>query len=371
MTHADDRALRVALVFSSLGGGGIQRVMLNLAEGFLADGLVVDLVVVDASGELATHVPPGATVVNLQAGRALRALPALARYLRAHRPSAVLSSQTHVNLVAIAARALARVPVRLVVSEHIAMDEAARHARTWKERAFPLVARLSYRFADRTIVVSQDAADRFADATGLPRARVTVIENPVVTPRLPVDAALPVHHPWLTEAACPVILTAGRLTPQKDHETLLRAFARLRERMDARLIVLGEGPERTRLEQLLRQQGLESDVALPGFVANPFAYMARARLFVLSSRWEGFGNVLVEAMACGTPVVSTDCPSGPAEILDRGRVGPLVPVGDVGALAAAMERVLRASPDGAALRARAALYSLDRAVTRYRDVMCG
>jgi glycosyltransferase involved in cell wall biosynthesis len=369
MTRPENRGRRIALVFSSLGGGGIQRVMLNLAEGFLAGGLVVDLVVVDASGELAALVPAGATVVNLQARRAVRAVPALVRYLRVHRPSAVLSSQTHVNLVAIAARALSRVPARLVVSEHIAMDEAARHARTWKERAFPIAARLSYRFADHTVVVSQDAADRFARATGLPRARLTVIENPVVTPRIPVDAAMPLPHPWFQQGACPVILAAGRLAPQKDHATLIRAFALLRDQTVARLIILGEGGERAGLEQLVRQLGLEASVALPGFVENPFAYMARARLFVLSSRWEGFGNVLVEAMACGTPVLSTDCPSGPAEILDRGRVGPLVPVGNVSALAAAMEHALRVSPDGVALRARASEYSLDRAVARYRDVM--
>ncbi len=360
---------RVALLFSSLGGGGVQRVMLTLAEGFLARGLQVDLLIVNARGALAPLVPPRARVVDLRARHAWRALPRVVAYLRRQRPAAVLASQTHVNLLAIVARSMAGARARVVVSEHVAMDAVVRHVPGWKERVFPLGARLCYPRADAIVVVSHATAARLAKATGLPLSRATVIHNPVVTPGLLAEAAMPVSHPWFAEPARPVILAAGRLTRQKDHATLLRAFAFVRARVPARLLILGEGEERPALEALIDDLGIRPDVELTGFVLNPFAYMARARLFVLSSRWEGFGNVLVEAMACGVPVVSTDCPSGPAEILQDGAIGPLVPVGDPPALAEAMLRVLEYAPPSGGLRARAMAFSGDRAVERYLDAM--
>jgi glycosyltransferase involved in cell wall biosynthesis len=166
-----------------------------------------------------------------------------------------------------------------------------------------------------------------------------------------------------------VFLAAGRLVPQKDHRTLIDAFAALRARMPARLVILGEGPERPALEALIRRWGIEDDVALPGFDLYPAAYMARADVFVLSSRWEGLANVIVEAMACGTPVVSTDCPSGPAELLEGGRFGPVVPVGDAPALAAAMEQAFRDPVPPDVLKRRASEFSLDRSVDAYLTVL--
>jgi glycosyltransferase involved in cell wall biosynthesis len=359
---------RLALVFSSLRGGGIQRVMLTLAEGFLAKGLEVDLVIVNARGELEPLVPPHARIVDLRARRSTYALPGLVAYLRRQRPAAVLASQTHINLLTLAARGLSRVPTRVVVSEHVALDAVLRHAATWRERLFPVGARWYYGRAEGIVVVSQATAARFAEATGLPAGMTTIIYNPVVTPDLLTQAAAPVDHPWFAPGELPVILSAGRLTRQKDHATLLRAFALARRTIRARLLILGEGEQRTHLEALIDRLELRSDVQLKGFVLNPFAYMARARLFVLASRWEGFGNVLVEAMACGTPVVSTDCPSGPAEILQGGARGTLVPVGDHRALAEAMVRTLH-HPPAASGRSRALDFSSDRAVQRYLDTL--
>lgn len=360
---------RIALVFSSLRAGGIERARLALAEGFLARGLAVDLVVLDGAGELRPLVPAGAGVIDLGSRHARRSLPPLVRYLRRARPTAVLSSQTHVNVVAIAARALAGVPARLIVSEHIALDVATEYATRRRERWFPRLARLSYHRADGIVAVSHGAADRFAQATGLSRERVTVIYNPIVTPALAADAGRPVTHPWFGERDRPVFLAAGRLVPQKDHRTLIDAFATLRARMPCRLVILGEGPERPALEALIRLRGIEDDVALPGFTLHPAAFMARADVFVLSSRWEGLANVLVEAMACGTPVVSTDCPSGPAELLDGGGLGSIVPVGDAAALAAAMEHAFQHPLAADVLRRRASEFSLDRSVDAYLAVL--
>jgi glycosyltransferase involved in cell wall biosynthesis len=221
-------------------------------------------------------------------------------------------------------------------------------------------------------------ADDLAAHFGIPRDRITVVHNPVVSGSLKEKAAAPVDHPWLASGAPPVVLSAGRLHPTKDYPTLIRSFARLRQVREARLLILGSGKNdeetarrRAELIELAAELGVSEDVDLPGFVPNPLPYMARAAVFVLSSLWEGFGNVLVEALACGCPVVSTDCPSGPAEILDHGRYGRLVPVGDDSAMAEAIAATLKSPPDRDVLRARGALFTVDRAVDAYLDLLLG
>jgi glycosyltransferase involved in cell wall biosynthesis len=227
----------------------------------------------------------------------------------------------------------------------------------------------SYLAADGITAVSQGIAEDLVCSFGLPRERVTTIYNPVVTPELLAQAQAPLDHPWFAPDAPPVILGVGRLHPQKDFPTLLRAFARVRAVRVVRLVILGEGEQRAALQQLVAELGLTKDVALPGFVGNPFAYMARAGVFVLSSAYEGLPGVLIQALACGCPVVSTDCPSGPGEILEQGAYGPLVGVGDVAALAQAMLALLAHPPAAERLRHRAAEFSLDRAVDRYWRVL--
>ena len=176
---------------------------------------------------------------------------------------------------------------------------------------------------------------------------------------------------WFADGAPPVLLGAGKFKPQKDLSTLIRAFAMIRASRPARLIILGEGPQRKTLQALCTELGVLEDVAFPGFVDNPFAYMARSKVFVLSSAWEGFGMVLAEAMACGCPVVSTDCPSGPAEILEDGRYGPLVPVSDPEKMSAAIASTLDDPLPVETLRQRAAVFSDASAATLYRQVLLG
>jgi glycosyltransferase involved in cell wall biosynthesis len=205
-----------------------------------------------------------------------------------------------------------------------------------------MLVRRYYPWADEIVAVSQGVADDLLELTDLPPSKVRVLPNPVVTPELVQRAAEPLDDPWFTAGAAPVVLGAGRLDQQKDFPTLIRAFAAVRSRRPARLVILGEGPERGQLESLVEELGITADVRLPGFVSNPFSYMARAAVFVLSSAWEGMPGVLIQAMACGAPVVATDCESGPREALAGGKYGRLVPVGDHLALADAIAGTLDA-----------------------------
>jgi glycosyltransferase involved in cell wall biosynthesis len=344
--------------------------MLSLAEGLTEQGWRVDLVLVNAEGPLKAEIPAACRLIDLRAGQASRALFKLVSYLKTENPGVILASQTHLNLTAVLARRLSRWPGRLLLSEHIALDFAARNPTGWKDRFYPFLSGVFYPGADKVILVSQETARHFLQATGLPEKLVRVIYNPIVSKKMLELARLRPDHAWLANPEGPLLLAAGRLTRQKDFETLLRAFAWLKPSLpSARLIILGEGPEHLPLEHLSQSLGIQNAVQFPGFVANPFAYMAQASVFVLSSRWEGFANVLVEALACGTPVVSTDCPSGPAEILADGRYGLLVPVGHPEALAQAILAELNAPHDRLLLQQRASEFSIERILPRYLEVL--
>lgn len=358
---------RIALYIPSLRGGGAERVMLNLANGFAARGVAVDLVLARAEGPFLSQVASGVRVIDLDAPRVLRSLPGLVRYLRRERPKALLSAMDHANVIAIAACRLAGARLRLVVSVHSPPSIPARGSGPLRRRLLLLTGR-AYRGADAVVAVSKGVARDLIGATGLPPSRVHVIYNPVVTAELYKKAQEPVDHPWFREGQPPVILSAGRLTKEKDFSTLLRAFALLRKEGPGRLVILGEGEERPHLERLAERLGIGADVAFPGFVDNPYAYMKHAAVFALSSAWEGFGNVLVEALAVGTPVVATDCPGGPGEILENGRWGRLVPPGSPEQLAEAMLAALR-DPGPVATPVRAKAFAAERILEAYAGVL--
>ncbi len=324
----------IAIYIYGPSGGGATRRTLTLAGGFAKRGHRVDLVVVDAEGPLAGNLPDGVRLVVLDSAlirlagrmrkrkrrRRIKASSfALARYLWRERPDVLLSAANHVHLTAVITARLARAPVRVVlrVSNHLTGSHLG-----GSERPRPIrlkFARRVYGRADAAIAVSQSIADDIVEHTTLPSNRVHAVTNPTYTPEIESAAAAPLDHTWFTPGAPPLLLGAGRLAPAKDFATLLRAFARVRALRPVHLVILGEGGKRRNLEQQLHELGVEADVELHGFVDNPFAWMSRASLFVLSSAWEGSPGVLVEAMACGCPVVSTDCPSGPDEILAGGR----------------------------------------------------
>jgi len=332
--------MKVALFLPSLNGGGAERVMVNLARGLAELGLQVDLVLAKAEGPLLADIPIGVNAVDLNAKRVLYSLPGLIGYLRRERPDALLAAMEHTNLVALWAKKLSGVATRVVVSVHNIVSQDIANAQNMRAKVIPPLVRIIYPWAYAVVAVSEGVADDLAQLTGLPRSKLQVIYNPAVTPELLVRAEEPLDHPWFQPGEPPVILGAGRLTAQKDFPTLIRAFALVRRKLPARLMILSEGEERPGLEALVQELGLEKDVAMPGFVNNPYKYMKRAGVFVLSSKYEGFGLVLVEAMACGTPVVATDCPSGPAEILRGGKWGRMVSVEDVDGLANAIHLTL-------------------------------
>ncbi len=356
---------RLAIFLPSLAGGGAQRSMLSLAEGLAATGLRVDLVVGNAIGRFRRQVPQGIDLIDLGAARVLGALPSLVSYLSRERPDVLISALDHANLVAICARLISRSPTRVVVSVRNTLSEKVQQSLSRRERMLPWLARRLYPLAEGIVAVSDGVRDDLVVNIGLPPGSVQVLHNPVLTPQLTRLARMDPDHAWFRPGEPPVVLAAGRLTDQKDFPTLLHAFDEVRRHHSCRLVILGEGPERADLESLVRQLGLQDQCDLHGFVDNPYAFMRRARLFVLSSAWEGLPGVLIQAMACGTPVLSTDCPSGPREILDDGRLGALVPVSNPKALAKAMIHALETPPDHDALRARAQDYSLDRVVRDY------
>ena len=298
-------------------------------------------------------------------------LAALRCYLHEARPRAVLSFLNYPNVVLLLAASLHRGDTRFVVSVRNHMSVAAALNESAWVRSVPRLMRRLFRLADVVVTPSHGVADDVAAITGIRRDRITVIYNPVFRPELTAMAEAPVDHPWLVEGNEPVVLGAGKFKPQKDFPTLLRAFAKVRAERPARLIVLGEGEGEQGLREMTERLGIAADVDFPGHVANPFAYYRRASVFVLSSVWEGLPNALIEAMACGCPVVSTDCPSGPCEILDGGRFGTLVPVGEADAMAKAILATLGAAPSRTQLIDRAREFSLDRAVQRFETVMVG
>jgi glycosyltransferase involved in cell wall biosynthesis len=330
---------RVALFLPSLEGGGAQRVMLNLAIGFAQRGFPTDLVLASAEGAYLAQVPPAVRVIDLHAPRVLRSFGPLVAYLRRERPLVLLAALDHANLVAMAAARMAGGKTRTVISIHCTFPRET----GWtgiRESAIPRLLGRLHHWADAIIAVSEGVADDLVSKTGIPRERVDVIYNPVITPALLPAAAERPSHPWFEDLGDPILLGVGRLTPQKNFALLIDAFAIVKRDHDARLVILGEGPERAALDARIRGYGLQESVALPGFLENPYACMARAALVVLSSDFEGLPTVLIESLAVGTPVVATDCESGPREILRGGALGDLVPVGDVAAMARAIAHVL-------------------------------
>ena len=283
----------------------------------------------------------------------------LAAYLDHERPDALLAMLTPSVAAATMATRLAGHQVRVVGTLHAKMG-----SRRWLRRA-----KRAYPHADASVGVSRGVASELSEVVGVPVGRVHTIYNPVVSEALVRNSDQPAGHPWLDNPGPRVILAAGRLSKQKDFPTLLTAFAKLRERCPARLIVLGKGHLRPALESQAKELRIFDDVDFPGFARNPFAFMTKASLFVLSSRYEGLPTVLIEAMACGCPVVSTDTPFGPDEILEDGRWGELVPVGDAKALSEAMLRTLENPSPGDALRKRASAFGIEQAVDRYEELL--
>ncbi len=357
-------ANKVALFLPNLRLGGAERVNVYLANGLVQRGYSVDMVLIDAVGEFLTELDARIRVVDLKSRRLVRAIPRLASYMRKERPAIILSALDHVNVGAIVAKRISRTRTPVVAAVHATRSMDAKSKSGVKERILRTCINWCYRRADAIVCVSRGVADDLIQVTGAEARRVRVIYNPVIAEGLRQRAMEPLDHPWFASGQPSVVVAIGRLSPPKDYPLLVRAFALLRRTHDVRLMIVGEGPERGRIEAVIAELGLSDCVALPGFRPNPYAYLSRAALFVLSSAWEALPTVLIEALAIGTPVVATDCKNGPREILHDGKYGPLVLVGDPLALSEAMAAAL-AAPRREVPEEVLRPYTLDYALDEY------
>jgi glycosyltransferase involved in cell wall biosynthesis len=359
----------VAFLLPTLGGGGAEKAAIALASEFAGRGLRLDFVLMRAIGHFLDQVPAGASVFDLKVDRARWVLGPLVKYLRERRPRSVLSFMWPLNSAIVIAERIAMTGARLILTEHTdwAVNPLAGTALT--RARLGATMRLTYPRAAKIVAVSNGSAGSVARAAGMPQSSIEVIYNPITPLSSAGEPDPELMAKWLPDDTVPGLLAVGRFHAQKDYPTLLRALSIVRRSSPARLLILGEGPLFGEISALRSELGLEDAVLMPGFKSNPYAYMERADLFVLSSRYEALPTVVIEALACGAPVVSTDCRSGPREILKDGALGELAPVGDAEALAAAILAALARSHDKQQLIDRSNDFSTTKAAQRYLGLL--
>lgn len=365
---------RLAMILPRLDGGGIERNRLNLLRAFRSAGVEVDLVLGQRKGALVDEIPAGTPVYEIARRHPSFFLPGLINYLIRQRPGHILTAFDDVNCMVIEAARWTGCRARIVASNHNTLSEVratARGAMAVKYRILPSLMRRAYRKAGAIVTVSRGVADDLAFELDLPRDSIEVIYNPVITPDFHKNIDAPVSPDLFRNDSVPVIIFVGSLCRQKQVDLLIRAFARVREYRAARLLIVGKGSERRQLESLIQTLGIGEYVDMPGFVSNPLPLIRMSDVLVLSSTHEGLGNVLIEALGCGTQVLSTDCPHGPAEILENGRWGQLVPVASETALSDAILRSLNRQfwVEPEKLKMRASHFSIEIAANRYLELL--
>jgi len=355
-------------------GNGLTRVILNLLEPMVNQGFQVDLVVPKITNyhqDFEKSLPSGVRTISLGINSSnviyLNKLLSLSRYLKQERPVVLMAHGDYIGIANLA-KLISHQSTKVLHGVHINVSRYFDEISGIKTKLRQLLLKYTYAASDGLVAVSKGVAEDLSGMTGIPLSQIQVIYNPVVTIDLLNKAKQPIDHPWFMTGEPPVILGAGRLMIQKDYPTLIRAFAKVRQHRLCRLVMIGEiTPHKVELEALAEELGVAQDIQMPGFANNPYAYMSKAAVFVMSSQYEGFGNVLVEAMATGTPVVSTDCESGPAEILGYGQYGKLAPVGDANSLAVAIGETLDHPLDAKTLQARAQDFTTEKIAHQYLE----
>lgn len=365
MSNSNLALKKIAIVLPDLRGGGAERLHVNLANDWIERGYLVDVVLMRATGEWTAHLSPKARLIELRTNRIRRVIFPLRNYFLEARPDIILAAMWPLSSATVVAWLLSGKAGRLYVSEHSVISISCVRELKVSLAYVKLVIRATYRFSTGIIAVSHGVKEDLRQLGRLAASRIRVIYNPAATGVSPIKASKADQESIWGAGFKFHILTVGALKEAKDHATLIRAFALLPRDLEARLIILGEGPLRADLNRLIAELSLQDSISLPGFVAAPYQWFLGADLFVLSSEWEGFGNVLVEALECGIPVVSTACPCGPAEILDGGRFGDLVPTRDPAALATAMRASLAAEHDREKLTERAKAFSISAISDQY------
>ncbi|MBW9257354.1 MAG: glycosyltransferase [Candidatus Thiodiazotropha sp. (ex. Lucinisca nassula)] len=367
MPDSTNSVPHVCLFILKFGDGGVERMMVNIARGLSLIGVKVDFIIKNSNAPYLHLLPERVRVIKFPVAKQSDSLPRLLDYLQQNDPDILLTAKTRDDEIAMQARQRQNGKTRFYLRPGTALVSRMEARGMGRLRRWLKTRNLVKLFnqTDGVVAVSQGVANEVMALSGIPADRINVIKNPTITPELYELSQAELPDPWLAEDQPPVILGIGGLRRQKDFPTLLRAFAQLRRQQPCRLMILGQGNKEAQLKQLAGELAIEEDFRLVGFVDNPYVYLKHAGLFVLSSLWEGSPNVLTEALALGTPSVSTDCPSGPFEITRAGEVVPLVEVGDVDGLAKAMLQTLNEPLDPKKLQSAVSEYTLERSARSY------
>ncbi|MFH5834127.1 glycosyltransferase [Halalkalibaculum sp. DA384] len=362
---------KISIVLPNLCSGGVERMRIHLADYFIRKSYEAQFVLFQEKGELLSLVPDEAEVINLNAKKLRDGLIPLRNYITSEKPDALLAAMWPVSIIAIWAAKYLKHKPRVVISEHNQITSTPMYRKGKKglnKWLIPFSMRLSYPHGDSVIGVSKGVVSDLRNLSNQPLEHATVIYNPAAPATEKVDAIEANNEFWRSQTSKRII-GIGSLKKQKDFPSLIQSFGKVQKEIGAELLILGEGDERPRLERMIQERNLEDSVHLPGFVEEPLQYLKSADLFVLSSAWEGFGNVIVEALACGVPVVSTNCKSGPAEILEDGKYGRLVPVGNPDAIAHAILEELEKEHDPEFLKKRAQDFSVEKIADQYLELL--
>ena len=360
---------RIAFFLPALYGGGVEKIVLDLTKSFYGRGTLVDLVLAKASGEYFNEIPYGIRVIDLNVKRVHLSVFPLVKYLKKEQPPYLLSALPHCDIAALIAKKLVNIETKIIVCQHVNLSKEYKNTnRLLLKILYPLLLRKIYPWSDLVIAVSQGMAHDASRWFGISEQDIHVIHNPIDILNIVWKSHEPINHKWFRPGQPPVILAMGRLTKQKNFSQLINAFNIVRKKSSCHLMILGEGECRHNLEKLVKNLGLSEDILLPGFVRNPYPYLTQASVFVLSSLWESFSVVLVEALALGVPVISTKCDYGPSEILEDGKYGTMVPVNNVTLMAQAILESLN-KPRSSHGRVRARLFDLETIADQYQAIL--
>ena len=360
---------KITLFIPSLHGGGAEKVFVNLANGFIKKNKKVDLILAKQEGPYLKDLSEKVNIINLNKKRVLFTLLPLIQYLNREKPDILISALSHANIITLIANYFINNKIKVIVTEHNPISIKNNQLFFLKKLLTKFFIKKLYKKSNKVVAVSRGVANDLVKTLKISENNLHVIYNPIYTSGLVKKPSSEFFHKWLDNKKDIIIIAIGRLTKQKNFLLLIKSFEIIVKKINVKLIILGEGEERQNLEKSIQNLNLQNSIDLPGFVDNPYSFLNKSNIFVLSSDFEGFGNVLVEAMACGTPVVSTNCPSGPSEILENGKYGKLVPVNNPNALAEAIIETLNNPIESSILQKRASFFSVEKSVNEYLKII--